>query len=495
MSRLERFIEYVSPEWAAKRVFAREALSQARLSGYGDAVQRRIDKTIVNRGSSADRALELGFDRRNIADRARQAEQDNLLFDSLLSRTVESVVGESGFGVLPQTESPYFNDKTKDLFDAWATDEADARGIDDLAEIMGNLLRGTLRDGDAGLIGLADGSIRQFESDELASPKGGRVTPSDADGVELSPSGRPIAFHIFDYDPLIDWSDRRVAVPSRSTRVPAENVCFLARRQRAGQTRGVSAGNGALWLFEQFDGTVEAKTIATRMAACWGLFLKRQNPLTNLGTGTDGAGNLRGTIQAEPGMVLRGQPGDEAVQIQPQHIGNDYDIHLRLLVRLCAIRFGLPLELALLDFSQSNYSNARAVLLQSQKTWRKWQHRLKRIYRRLYHWKVISWIEEGRLPAREDALRHKWETPGWQWLDPVAEIQGAMAEVDAGLASRSSICARMGGNFADNMAAQKLELELMAEAGVPALRGTLSRDPVAPASPKSDPVKLPVLAR
>lgn len=486
MNRLDRVISWLSPEWGARRALARAALSTGeRLVGYSGANPGRLDRSPTVRGSAADFNLETGFDRRRLVDKARDLEMNNLLADSLLTRTVEAVMGERGFTLRPQTEDKTWNREARELWDDWCENDADARGIDDFAGMMRTAFRQTLRDGDGADVMLASGSLRNVESDEIGSPKGGHYTPSDVDGVELDRTGRPVAYQVFDYDPDLLWADRRIAVTVRSSRIPADDTIFLANRQRGGQTRGVPVFNGAFWLFDQIDGTLEATTVATRMAACFGLVITRQNPFSNLGLTTDSQGNARNSQVVEPGMIFRAMPGDEVKQVQPAHVGTAYEAHLRLLVRLCAIRLGLPLELALLDFSQSNYSNARAVLLQAQKTWRAWQHRIKRVHRRIYHWKVITWIEEGRLRPRRDALRHKWETPGWQWLDPVAEIQGAMAEVDGGFNSRSAICARMGQDFEEVVEARALELELLEEAGVPDLRGTLSRDPA--------PIKLPTL--
>lgn len=496
MSWLERTIAKLSPSWGARRALSRVALREvSKLSGLRDASPRSHDAPIYNRGTSMDRDLELGQDRRTIVDRARAADENGTLLGSMLDRVCEAVIGEEGPRLKPRSGDPAWNRECAALWNDWAdTPElCDARAIATLPEILENNLRGMLRDGDSLPIQMADGTVRTAESDEISAY--GYWKPSMADGVECDRQGRPVAFHVFDYDPDVVWADRRLVSDAQRTRVPSKYCHFLARRSRSNQTRGLSAFNGAFWLTEQFDGTLEAASVGARMGACLGLVINRENPLVNLPTvaGDDGQANSQKRLA--PGMILRLKPGEKATQVTPGMIGAPFEAHLRLLVRLCALRLGLPLELALFDFSTANYSNARTVLLQSRKVWKRLQRRVRRLASWLYCWKVITWIEEGRLRAHPNALKHTWQMPGWNWLDPVAELQAAGGRVDLGLATRGQLCAEHGTDFEENLEELKLEEDLAAAAGVHLQRSNLTREPECEASRDGDGAPLPGGAR
>lgn len=480
--RLETAIARLAPGWAASRVAARVALDQAAraesLGAYRNASHTRIDRSAPTvRGAGADWTLERERDRRDLVDRGRQLEQNSPIAEALLSRATESVVG-GGFGLQAATADPAWNEQAEALWSAWAENGADVRGLSTLGELVDFVYRGWLRDGDVAVVRLASGSVRVVESDEIASPEG-YSRPDLVDGVELDASGRPVAFHVLS-QPRTLLVDRRASYDR--VRIPAEDVEFLARRQRAGQTRGLSAFSGVGWILDQVDGNVEAVTVANRMAACLGLVLKRKSRMAGMATTTGADGIARRKLRLEPGGFIELDTDEDIGTVQGHAIEGNFVDFIRFLSRLASIAFGLPLELTLMDFERSNYSSARAALLQAWNVWRRHQRMLKSLYRRLYAWKVLAWMEAGLLPVREDAFAHSWIAPGWQWLDPVAEIQAAQASVDAGFDSRTNIAHRLGHELEDVVRAQARELELFRQAGVPLVRSILTRDP-----PRDDP--------
>jgi lambda family phage portal protein len=485
---LDRVIVWVAPAWAAQRKIARFALDAAeRFVGYREGRPSRIDAQVHARGASADWALELGFDRREIVDRARQLERDNALACTMLDRSVEHVVGE-GFQLKVRTKDEGWNRAAEQLWQDWCAKGCDSRGMMTFSEMLATIFRSWLRDGDVAAVLESDGAVRLVESDEIASPVGGYSQPSDADGVELDRRGRIKAFYVFDYDPTVLWPDRRRATP-RLVRVPAESVIFLSRRQRAGQTRGISAFSGITWLLDQLDDTVEAVAVAHRMAACFGLFLKKKSPLSGATTTSDSRGEERPELAFEPGMVLRLDPDEEAGQIAPVHPSGMFETLMRALIRFAGSRFGLPLEVVNYDFSQSNYSNARAASLECSLSKRGKQKMLKGVCTDFWAFRLARAIREGDLTPRRDAGAHQWDVPGTPWIDPQVEVQAAQAAIDGGLDTRTKVLARRGLDFEETARELAAEKKLMDELGLPEVRGSLTRDPVVagskPAAPKS----------
>lgn len=480
MSLSDRFIAFFSPSWAARRKLDRIALEQVEKFGLTEANPTRLDRAPTNRGSSADYENELGSDRRELVERARLADERNLLARAILDRSVESVVG-TGFRLQAMTDDPKWNQEAEDLWNEWCENEADSRGLLTFNEIMATMYRSQLRDGDVGCILLDDGTLRLVESDEIADTLGA-TRPDNVDGIELDARGRPVAFNVYKPDRRTYWPDRRVAP---TMRIPADQFVFLASRKRAGQTRGLTRFKGMFWHLDQIDGTLEAITVATRMAACLGLIIKRPGSGTglpgNLPTTTDGAGATKRKLRLEPGGVSFIQPGEDVFQVTPTHATTSAREHIRELERLASSGFPITLEMVLGDYTASNYANSRNARMEARERAKIEQAPLKKAHTRFYWWKLVQFMESKMLRSRPDALKHRWIPPGWNLVDPVTELQAAQAAIDSGLSTRTIEAARLGYDFKEDILPQlKEEAEALKKAGLEPVRSTLTRDPAPP---------------
>jgi lambda family phage portal protein len=472
--RLDGLISDYFPAWGAERAVARAAMENAeRLSNYRGAQHTRLDApTPTAKGASPDWVTEREYDRRDLVDRARQLERSSVLAEGMLSRSQESVVGD-GFKLQAKTSDDAWNEQAEALWKDWAENACDVRRMNTFGELLALVFRSYLRDGDVGTVLLATGDIRVVESDEIATPTG-YMQSNLVDGVELDAAGKPTRFHVIQ-NPRTLAVDRR-AIPAH-VQIPAENVLFLARRRRAGQTRGVSAFAGVTWVLEQIDGNIEAVTVAARMAACFGLVIKRKSRASGLGTVTGPDGVARRKLRVEPGAFFEVEPEEDVKSVQANGATTNFPEFIRMLGRIATVAFGIPVELLFMDFEKTNYSNARAALLQAWNVWRVHQRMLRRYCSRVYTWKLLQWMESGELPVREDALQHGWIAPGWQWIDPVAEIQSAMASIDAGFETRANVIMRLGYDPDEQWKALAKEVKRLESDGIPISRSTLTRDP------------------
>ncbi len=488
VSWLDKSISSLFPEWGAKRMAYRAAMHEIEQLGYRSARNTRIGRKEPSQGV-ADYSLEQTRDRREVVDRARQLERNSVTAESVLRSSVENVVG-TGFTLQAGTDDDTWNKKAEELWGNWKSSEADVRGMASFDEIVELFFRSWLRDGDAGLILLADGKVQPFESDQLSSPNGMTLRRDMVDGIELDRRGKPLFYNIVSHpdpiNPAVRYQDHQ--------RISANNVLFKARRTRLGQTRGISAFSGSAWLIDQIDGNIEAVTVAARMAAMFGLVLTNARgnlPGVPMSSNTsDGVARPKWVM--EPGMVKMAKPGEDVTQIKPEQPTQNFGDFVGLLIRLVAMPFGLPLEL-FFDFSEANFSNHKAAMLQAQRTWRRYQAMLVDLQAAVYRWKVLRWIREGVLAARRDAFKHSFNRPGWKWMDPEKEIKAAMAEIDAGVNTWSAVTEGQGVDFAQLQIRRKRDLELMAPVGLPIARGTFSREikegpqPLTPPKPPEPP--------
>lgn len=490
MSALERIIRTVSPAWAVRRAAARAQLDELeRFSAYRGAEHRRWDRAPPAwRGTSANWEQEQGYDRRELVDRSRQLQRSSVLAQALLEASTLSVVG-CGFPLQASSSSPALNEDAEGLWRDWAERGADSRSMSTLDELAALWHTSRNRDGDVGIVLQPDGTIRSVESDEIATLEGPFRPDKGVDGIDLDRNGRPLQYWVV-ADANQGYSDRRSQGPVVA--IPPERMLFWSRRQRLGQTRGIPALSAVAWILDQIDGQIEATTTAARMAACFGLIFKREarfnaSGLGGLTTATDSHGQERKRLGLEPGQFMELDPGESIEQINPTHPSTDFAAFIRLLTRLVARPFGLPLEIALLDFSEATFSSSRGALLEAWKTWRRDQAALKRILSRLYAWQLARWVESGKLRGSlpEDLGAHLFHAPGWQWVDPTKEVQAAALAIELGLDTRTNVAARQGLHYEDIITARAREDALAEAAGVALSKSTLSRDP-RPEQPAAD---------
>ena len=486
MPILDSIIGALAPGWALRRELARRQLEELQKAYRGAQHQRhdRPPSTLI--GAGADWTLESQYDRRWLLNRGRQLERDSALGDTMLSASCLNVVG-CGFRLQAQSPDDGWNREVEMAWKEWSEDGADSRGLCTLNELLSLVYRSYLRDGDVGIVKQPDFTLRVVEADEIVSPDGPFRPNRGVDGIDLDKNGRPVQFHILT-DPRSPYGNRTAS--AQTTKVPADRMLFLARRQRIGQTRGVSAFSTVSWILDQVDGQIEAVTVAARMAAMFGLVLKRTGRFdaTALGsTTTDGESKTRKKLHLEPGAFLELDPDEDIEQVTPTHPKTNFEGFIRLLARFVARPFGLPLEVALLDFSQSNFSSSRGALLQSWQTWQEAQAMLARLMSRIYYWRLADWMKSRKIRPIDDWDKHCWQKPGWKWIDPEKEAKANMALVDGGFATITDILAQHGVDRDEMWETRKRELEDAEKLGIPLSRSTLTRDemPTEPTAPPS----------
>lgn len=482
---------YFNPEWKVRRLASEQIESELLASSaasYRGARHTRVSARGKPSGGRADYHLEATWDRRDIVDRARDLERSNVIAEGMLNRATENVVGDgfrlqSQAGGVGNASARAWNDLVEARWREWCRTGADVRGLSTFGELLSLTYRSWLRDGDVGVIKLKDGSLQFVESDQIASPAGAIPTKGEVDGILLDGKGKPTQYRILT-DPDPQWSTVRWG--QTFDLIPASDVIFLARRQRHGQTRGLSAFSNVAWLLDQIDGQIEAVTMAARMAACVGLVVHRQGRSSGLTTTTDSHGNVRRIQTLEPGMIAEVGQEDKISQIDPRNPSQDFPDFLATLGRLVGLTFGLPLEVTFLDFSRTNYSSARAALLQAYQVWRMHQSMLERFCSSVYRWWLLREMRLGRIPVRRDALRHSWIKPGWKWVDPEKELKAQLGAVDAGVSTLSDIAMQQGKDFEELVLARRRELDLLEKHGIPVVRSSMTRDPMQPNQPAEE---------
>lgn len=401
--------------------------------GYRSADMVERDGFIASPGSG-DHHLQ--YDRSKMVTQSRQFYRDNGLYRGLIGRAVTNIVG-AGFGLQAQTGNRAWNARAEALWAEWAIDP-EVRGLWSWPEVQRLTCSDLLLTGDvlAIKVGAGDqrGRLQIIESE--------RVTAHDmALGIRVNAVGRPTGFHVAVYsDGFVD--------AAKGKWYRAADVCFVALLDRPSATRGVPACQSSFAMLHRINDACDSEVLAMQLLARLAFAIKTEGGQpwaqeTSRDDPEQASSEEEGDVSTrlhefDYALVAHLAPGEEVSPIAREIPGKNFPENIRTFLRLLGLPIGMPLEIVLLDWSQTNYSSARASLEQAFAEFSGHQRLLcRRFHSPVYRWKVDGWIAEGKLSPRPDAHAHDWITPAWPWIDQLKECQAWGARLDRGLATHA----------------------------------------------------------
>ncbi len=298
-------------------------------------------------------------------------------------------------------------------------------------------------------------------------------------GVECGAAGEVVAYWIRAMHPG-DAAMPGVATEKLSEfrRIPLREatgrpgMIHIYEHTRTGMSRGIPILAPVLTALRHMQGYKEAEHVAAHVAACYAGFVTRQ-----LGTGsfvgaeTDKQGKR--IKRLEPGLIAYLKEGEQINFGNPSRPSSGFEAFVSYGIRSIAASAGLPYEVVAKDFSKSNFSSARAALLEAYLTFRSYQHLLGEKGAHPFYAMLIeeAWLK-GRLPrvpfykAPELWCAARWVGQGQGWVDPVKEATAASLRVAGNISTLSDECAAVGRKFEDVIAQRKREKEALRAAGL-----------------------------
>ena len=477
---------------ATKAEAARRS-AQRKRSIYAGAAINRLNADWVLGPLSADLAIR--GDLRALRDRARQLFRDNAYAARYVRLAVENIIGADGVRVSPSVLVP---DGTLDgttnavLADAWrrwseqaSVDGRSWREIEQLAvtvwkaegEFLAYLTPARNAFGFA--IQVLDNDQLDHEFNRTAGTGENEVRM----GVEVDEWQRPVAYHLWTAHPS-EPHRGRIRV-----RVPAEQIIHLAEFERPLQTRGVTRFATVMTTLNMLGGLQEAVLVLQRTASCKMGFLTVDPEQTSALEGEDGDQETAVSWDAEPGRIEQLPKGMEFTAWDPGQPGNQYDPFTKNVLRECAAGLNIAYSSLTGDLSQANYGSQRGGLLSERDGWRRDQRLvIERLHRPVYaaflKYGLLrgAFLRNGR-PLPFDPVLFgavHFEPRGFDWIDPRADIDAALAEVGAGLNSLTAICAAKGRDFETILRQRKHETDLAEQYGVTLTLGIKNALPLAP---------------
>jgi len=397
------------------------------------------------------------------------------------------------------------------LWKAWADGTScDAAGVQSFHDMTQLVFRSVLENGEALALPMwleraatpFRTCVQLIDTDRLVNP-GSTLwfTKNLRGGVELDDYGRPVAYYIQQipdnltflvYTPFIGSAINWVRVPAETT-WGRKRVIHAFQKLRVDQNRGVPILAPVIEQFRMLDAYQRTELQSSIVNALVAGVI--ETPMDPGGIAEMMNGNAKDYLTAkneyrvelEGGTFIPLYPGDKLTPFTPMRPPGTFPAFVETVLRQIGTAVGMPYELILKDFSKTNYSSARAALLEA------WRFFITRRAWLAMHWAqpvYELWLEEAVNSGLIDApdyyaqqqyyARAKWIGPGRGWIDPTKEAEAAILRMQGMLSTLEIECAEQGLDWNEVLEQRAIEQARMKE---------LNLEPPPLLQPKVTPVK------
>lgn len=332
-------------------------------------------------------------------------------------------------------------------------------------------------------------TIHLIDADRLSNPQNRMDTQYLRGGIELSERGAPVAYHIRKAHPgdyyisgARHWEWERVP---RETPWGRRMVIHSREERRAAQTRGVSAFVSVIERMKMLDQYDRTELQAAVMNAILAMFIKSPYD-EDLAESLDQLNEYqtaRAAYHEQKQIKVNGMvvptlfPGEELgfhTAARPNTAFAEFE---RACLRNIAAGLGMTYEQLTMDWSQVNYSSARAAI---QEVW-KTLLAMRQDFANDFATPIFAlWLEEeimtGRITLPNGApdfytgkaayCNVEWIGAGRGYVDPEKEAKAANMRLKTGLSTLEDECAQQGKDWREVIDQRKKEEDYMRERGM-----------------------------
>ena len=417
--------------------------------GFKSARMSAVDG-LAPMSMSGDRAMV--YDRPRLLAQSRDFYRNNPIYKGMISRAVSYIVG-TGFTLQMTSPSDPYNKQVEAL---WKRDwkRPEVRGLLSGRKVEAMVMRELLLCGDTGSIKTNLSLIQLIEAEQIAG-KG-----LNSDGIEKDSLGRPIKYFVSRY--------RQGRINrSTATGISPDDFLFITDPDRPSSTRGVPPAQAAFAMLHRINDVCDSEAISWQLLSRMAVAIIREDgpelaAAESVTDPTNKTNDLSTRLtELDYALMFHGNPGESIQGIDRNLPGKDFPASIRMFLRLLGLPLGLPLEIILLDWTKSNYSQSRAVLEQAYQMFNDWQISLVDYFLDpILEWKMAQWIAGGELKERKKGgLNHTWIAPTFPWIDQLKEVKAYGGKVDRGFATHASVLKNLKKDRAEEMDARVLEVK------------------------------------
>jgi lambda family phage portal protein len=446
-----------------------------------------------------------------LVPRSRDITRNNGVASGIQQTLRDNIVGPNGLRLVATPDyralgrdkewAHEWAEQVEALWRPWAeSTDCEVTGCLNFAGATTQLFTGAMVNGDGLALPLwmPDGrsrfalKLQVIESDRLSNPDDKMDSDKLRGGIEINEYGRPLAYYIRRTHPgdvygYLGWNSNLIGNWDRieaETSWGRKRVIHVHDRERSGQTRGKPILTPILADFKLKDHYQRTELQAAIVNALIAAFI--ETPLDSQNIAQMFGGDTNSTefqqylsdrreylAQLKGGAIIPTYPGDKITPFTPGRPAAAFSSFIEALDRQMGAGVNLPYELLLKDFSKTNYSSARAALLEA------WRFFLGRRNWLTTYWAspvYTLWLEEavnrglieapGFYENRTSYCRAKWIGAGRGWIDPVKEAQAAQLRMDAMVSTLEDECAEQGKDWEEILEQRAREQQRIRELGI-----------------------------
>lgn len=478
---VDRFIGYMHPVAAAKRLRARAAIEF--LNRYdGASKDRRSLSAWKTLGSDADSAIL--DDLPELRNRSRDLARNNPLASGALKKKLTWVVG-SGLRHRSTIDRAVLNlsEDQADEWEArterewrlfWDTKEVDLARTLDGAAMTRQVYQQFLENGDVFILlprrqrvnSPYELRLQIVEADRIENEDMASDSETLAGGVQKDADGAPVAYHILKQHPgaMAGLSREWIVYPAFGANTGLRNVIHFYNPTRPGQSRGVPDLAAVIEPLKQLNRYTDAEIMAAVISGYFTVFIE-----TETGAGTFDYTNIGGETgrscsdldyKLGNGAIIELASGEKIHDSNPGRPNQAFDQFVLSVVRQIGVALQVPYEILINHFT-SSFSAARAAINEMWKFVMAERTHLANHFLRLVY-EVWMWeaVASGRIAApgffadpliRNAYLGAKWTGPAKGQIQELAEVEAANKRVQYGLSTLQDETAQLtGGDWEQN---------------------------------------------
>jgi len=431
--------------------------------GYSGAKQGRLTASWLTSNKTADEILRMQL--KNLRSRSRDLSRNNDYVRKFFRLLRDNVNGPMGIRLQGQARHPdgTLDQKLNRILEAGFADwgkrgTPTACGRLSWRSLQDLVIESVARDGEALLYEMkgrgvnAHGYALQVLEVDLLDEDLNRKLPNGnliVMGIEMNPALRPVAYHVLTTHPGeagYVWAGRKYR------RLPAEDVIHVYSRERATQSRGVPWIHTAIARLQMLGGYEEAELVAARVSSAKMGFFEREEGSEGYQGDTDQTGEDVIEMEAEPGTFGQLPPGVRFNAWDPQHPTGAFAEFIKAVLRGASAGMGPGYNTLSNNLEDVNYSSLRQGALEERDHYSNIQQWfIEDFHERVYtSWLPLSLLS-GATPIPisrlADVSAPKFQPRGWDWVDPLKEVNADIKAIDAGLTSRRRVLAKRGLDF------------------------------------------------
>lgn len=335
-------------------------------------------------------------------------------------------------------------------------------------------------------------SVQMIDPDRLSNPQQQMDTRHLRGGVVVDELGAAVGHHI-----------RQAHQGDYFNAVEAQTWDFFPREtpwgrpivvhdfevERRGQHRGVSVLSSVLPAMRMLTRYDQAELQQALLQTIFATFIQSPFDPEDVNNALNEGGlseyqKLRQDYHGSNPISLGGAripalaPGEEIKSVAATRPNSGFQAFESAVLRRFAAATGQSAEQLSWDYSKTNYSSARAAMLEAWKTLKRRRDNFAVGFANPIYGAFLEEVFDlGRVPLPRNApsfvemrtayMRCDWIGPARGWVDPVAERQGAVLGMEAGFGTLEDECAEQGRDYVEVLDQRKLEVEMMKERGLP----------------------------